>query len=118
MLTNGFRRHGIEHLSASSLNLWATEPALWAMERLMDTAARPRRRWRAARPSNMAYMPGCSTWRGRSSNACRKRSGRSIAKWPSLPMIDATPNGRRSPAMSRAGSRSCASTAFPPPTGR
>jgi len=32
---NGFARHGIDHLSASSLNLWATEPAVWAMERLL-----------------------------------------------------------------------------------
>lgn len=32
---NGFARHGIEHLSASSLNLWAAEPAVWAMERLL-----------------------------------------------------------------------------------
>jgi hypothetical protein len=30
-----FERHGIDHLSASSLNLWAAEPALWAMERLL-----------------------------------------------------------------------------------
>jgi hypothetical protein len=32
---NGFARHAIEHLSASSLNLWAAEPAVWAMERLL-----------------------------------------------------------------------------------
>jgi hypothetical protein len=31
-----FERHGIDHLSASSLNLWAAEPALWVMERLLD----------------------------------------------------------------------------------
>ena len=31
----GFARHGIDHLSASSLNLWAAEPALWVMERLL-----------------------------------------------------------------------------------
>ena len=41
MLTNGFRRHGIEHLSASSLNLWVTEPAVWAMERLMGYRSPP-----------------------------------------------------------------------------
>ena len=34
-MSNGFSRHGIEHLSASSLNLWAAEPAVWAMERLL-----------------------------------------------------------------------------------
>lgn len=34
-MTNSFTRYGIDHLSASSLNLWATEPAVWAMERLM-----------------------------------------------------------------------------------
>jgi hypothetical protein len=32
---NGFARHGIDHLSASSLNLWAAEPAVWALERLL-----------------------------------------------------------------------------------
>lgn len=33
-MSNGFEKHGIAHLSASSLNLWAAEPAVWAMERL------------------------------------------------------------------------------------
>lgn len=32
---SSFERHGIAHLSASSLNLWAAEPALWIMERLL-----------------------------------------------------------------------------------
>jgi len=32
---SGYAQHGIEHVSASSLNLWASEPALWVMERLM-----------------------------------------------------------------------------------
>ena len=32
---NGFELHRIGHLSASSLNLWAAEPAVWAMERLI-----------------------------------------------------------------------------------
>ena len=35
MSANPFERHGIDHLSPSSLNLWAAEPALWAMERLL-----------------------------------------------------------------------------------
>lgn len=46
---NPFERHGIDHLSPSSLNLWAAEPALWVMERLLGrrspisaTAARGR----------------------------------------------------------------------------
>jgi len=34
-MSNPFERHGIDHLSASSLNLWAAEPALWIMERLL-----------------------------------------------------------------------------------
>ena len=38
---NPFERHGIEHLSASSLNLWAAEPALWIMERLLGRKALP-----------------------------------------------------------------------------
>jgi len=38
---NPFERHGIEHLSASSLNLWAAEPALWIMERLLGRKAPP-----------------------------------------------------------------------------
>jgi hypothetical protein len=37
----GFARHGIEHLSASSLNLWAAEPAVWAMERLLGHRSPP-----------------------------------------------------------------------------
>jgi hypothetical protein len=32
---NYFRHYGIEHLSASSLNLYAAEPALWVLERLL-----------------------------------------------------------------------------------
>lgn len=32
---SGYAQHGIEHVSASSLNLWASEPALWVMERLL-----------------------------------------------------------------------------------
>ena len=35
MSDNSFERHGLNHLSPSSLNLWAAEPALWAMERLL-----------------------------------------------------------------------------------
>jgi len=34
-MTSPFHRHGIDHLSASSLNLWAAQPALWIMERLL-----------------------------------------------------------------------------------
>lgn len=34
-MTNPFERHGIDHLSASSLNAWAAQPALWIMERLL-----------------------------------------------------------------------------------
>ncbi|MGB0854888.1 MAG: hypothetical protein ACPGSI_16450 [Pikeienuella sp.] len=32
---NGFEQHGIDHVSASSLNTYAAEPALWVMERLL-----------------------------------------------------------------------------------
>lgn len=38
---NSFARHGIEHLSASSLNLWAAQPALWIMERLLGRRSSP-----------------------------------------------------------------------------
>lgn len=34
-MTSSFARHGIDHLSASSLNLWAAQPALWITERLL-----------------------------------------------------------------------------------
>jgi len=34
-MSSSFSRHRIEHLSASSLNLWAAQPALWIMERLL-----------------------------------------------------------------------------------
>jgi hypothetical protein len=33
---NAFERHGITHLSASSINLFAAAPALWVMERLLN----------------------------------------------------------------------------------
>lgn len=32
---NPFERHGIDHLSPSSINAFAAEPALWVMERLL-----------------------------------------------------------------------------------
>lgn len=38
-MANGFEQHGIAHLSPSSLNLWAAEPALWVMERLLGKRA-------------------------------------------------------------------------------
>ncbi len=34
-MTSPFERHGIEHLSASSCNLFAAEPALWILEKLL-----------------------------------------------------------------------------------
>jgi hypothetical protein len=38
---NAFERHGVGHLSASSLNLWAAQPALWIMERLLGRRTPP-----------------------------------------------------------------------------
>lgn len=38
-MTNGFAMHGIEHLSASSINAYAADLALWCMERLMKLKA-------------------------------------------------------------------------------
>ena len=32
---NGLALHGLDHLSATSLNLWAAEPALWVVEKLL-----------------------------------------------------------------------------------
>ena len=40
-MSSSFARHGIEHLSASSLNLWAAQPALWIMERLLGRRTPP-----------------------------------------------------------------------------
>jgi hypothetical protein len=34
-MTSSFQRHGIDHLSASSINLFVAEPAMWAMQKLM-----------------------------------------------------------------------------------
>ncbi len=34
-MPHSLERHHIDHLSPSSLNLWAAEPALWVMERLL-----------------------------------------------------------------------------------
>jgi hypothetical protein len=36
---NAFERHGLDHLSASSINLFAAQPALWAMEKLLGKRA-------------------------------------------------------------------------------
>lgn len=36
---NGFALHGLDHLSATSLNLWAAQPALWAVEKLLRRRA-------------------------------------------------------------------------------
>lgn len=40
-MISSFERHGIDHLSASALNLWAAQPALWIMERLLGRRAPP-----------------------------------------------------------------------------
>ena len=34
MTENGFTKHGIDHLSASSINLWANAPDVWVMQYL------------------------------------------------------------------------------------
>ena len=33
-MTNGFEKHGIDHLSASSINLWTNAPDVWVMQYL------------------------------------------------------------------------------------
>ncbi|WP_270933834.1 hypothetical protein [Falsiroseomonas oryzae] len=38
---NGFALHGLDHLSATSLNLWAAQPALWVVEKLLRRRASP-----------------------------------------------------------------------------
>ena len=38
-LRTAFAAHGIDHLSASSLNSYVAEPALWVMERLLKRSA-------------------------------------------------------------------------------
>lgn len=39
MTVNPFAHHGIDHLSVSSLNLFAASPGIWVMERLLGRAA-------------------------------------------------------------------------------
>jgi len=39
MSADAFAAHNVGHLSASSLNLWAAQPALWIMERLLGRRA-------------------------------------------------------------------------------
>lgn len=34
-MANAFERHGLDHLSASSINLFVAQPAMWAMQKLM-----------------------------------------------------------------------------------
>ena len=50
---SGLQQHGIEHLSPSSLNLFAAEPALWVMERLLGHRS----------------SPGCAAHRGTAAEA-------------------------------------------------
>jgi hypothetical protein len=38
---NGFALHGLDHLSATSLNLYAAAPALWMVEKLLRRRASP-----------------------------------------------------------------------------
>lgn len=38
---NGFAIHGLDHLSATSLNLYAAQPALWVVEKLLRRRASP-----------------------------------------------------------------------------
>lgn len=38
-MSNPFNNHGIDHLSPSSINLFAASPALWVMERLLKVSA-------------------------------------------------------------------------------
>lgn len=35
-MTNPFIRHGIEHLSPSTLNTWAAQPAIVVLEKLLN----------------------------------------------------------------------------------
>jgi len=35
MSRNAFERHGLDHLSASSINLFVAQPAMWALQKLM-----------------------------------------------------------------------------------
>jgi len=37
--SNGFERHGIDHLSASSINLWSSAPDVWLMSYLVALEA-------------------------------------------------------------------------------
>jgi hypothetical protein len=39
LLANPFERYGIDHLSVSSINLFASAPGIWVMERLLGRAA-------------------------------------------------------------------------------
>ena len=34
-MASAFERHGLDHLSASSINLFVAQPAMWAMQKLM-----------------------------------------------------------------------------------
>jgi len=34
-VNSSFERHGLDHLSASSINLFVAQPSMWAMQKLM-----------------------------------------------------------------------------------
>src|SRR5579864_5013383 len=45
---NAFERHGIDHLSASSLNLWRASPGLWAARYLAGLSEDGPAMWRGS----------------------------------------------------------------------
>lgn len=60
---NPFEHYGIKHLSVSSLNLWAAEPTLWIMERLLDKKtppSAPMHRGNAVEAGVVAALKGAS----------------------------------------------------------
>jgi hypothetical protein len=58
-MTNAFQRHNIDHLSASTINTFARQPALFVLEKLLKRARRSARRRIAARPRRPASSTGC-----------------------------------------------------------
>ena len=97
---SGYTCHGIDHLSASSLNLWAAEPAVWAMERLLGHRSPPSALMARGKAVEEGVHAGSWSRVAMSAPASRRRSRPTTARWRSIPMNGERASAPRSRAMS------------------
>jgi len=74
---NGFEKHNIDHLSASSINLWSNAPDVWVMQYLHGLRTQLGQPRGVASASRTRWLPRCkadqnktrSRWRWRNSTS-------------------------------------------------